>query len=56
MKHIDYKGWLQLSANVAILAGLVLVIFQLRQSADLLEFQILKQDDDSYIAGELMMV
>ena len=56
IKHIDYKGWLQLSANVAILAGLVLVIFQLRQNADLLEFQILKQDADSYIAAELMMI
>ena len=49
MKHINYKDWLQLSANVAILAGVVLVIFQLRQNADLLEFQILKQDADSYI-------
>ena len=56
MKHIDYKGWLQLSANLAILAGLVLVIFQLRQNADLLELQILKQDTDSYIAGDLMMI
>ena len=56
MKHIDYKGWLQLSANLAILAGLVLVIFQLRQNADLLELQILKQDVDSYIASEMMMI
>ena len=36
MKHFEHKGWLQLSANVAILAGVVLVIFQLRQNADLL--------------------
>jgi len=56
MKHIDYKGWLQVSANVAILAGVVLVIFQLRQTADLLELQILKQDTDSYISGELVMI
>ena len=56
MKHINYKGWLQLSANVAILSGVVLVIFQLRQNADLLELQIPKQDVDSYIAGELMMI
>ena len=56
MKHIDYKGWLQLSANVAILGGVVLVVFQLRQNADLLEFQILKQDTDSYIASEMMMI
>jgi hypothetical protein len=56
MKHFEYKGWLQLSANVAILAGVVLVIFQLRQNADLLELQILKQDADSYIAGEMMMI
>jgi hypothetical protein len=56
MKHFEYKGWLQLSANVAILAGVVLVIFQLRQNADLLELQILKQDTDSYIASELMMI
>lgn len=56
MKHFEYKGWLQLSANVAILAGVVLVIFQLRQNADLLELQILKQEADSYISGELMMI
>jgi hypothetical protein len=56
MKHFEYKGWLQLSANVAILVGVVLVIFQLRQNADLLELQILKQDTDSYIASELMMI
>jgi hypothetical protein len=56
MKHFEYKGWLQLSANVAILAGVVLVIFQLRQNAELLELQILKQEADSYIAGELMMI
>ena len=56
MKHIDYKGWLQLSANVAILAGVALVIFQLRQNAELLELQILNQETDSYIAGDLMMI
>jgi hypothetical protein len=56
MKHFNYKGWLQLSANVAILAGVALVIFQLRQNADLLELQILKQETDSYIAGDLMMI
>ena len=56
MKHFEYKGWLQLSANAAILAGVVLVIFQLRQNAELLEFQILKQEADSYIAGDLMMI
>ena len=56
MKHINYKGWLQLSANVAILAGVALVIFQLRQNAELLELQILNQETDSYIAGDLMMI
>ena len=56
MKHINHKGWLQLSANVAILTGVVLVIFQLQQNADLLELQILKQEADSYIAGDLMMI
>jgi hypothetical protein len=56
MKHVDYKGWLQLSANVAILAGVALVIFQLRQNAELLELQILNQEADSYIAGELVMI
>ena len=56
MKPFEYKGWLQLSANVAILTGVVLVIFQLQQNADLLELQILKQEADSYIAGDLMMI
>jgi hypothetical protein len=56
MKHINYKGCLQLSANVAILAGAALVIFQLRQNAELLELQILNQEADSYIAGDLAMI
>jgi Bax protein len=49
MKHIDHKGWLQVSASIAILAGVVLVIFQLRQNADLPEPQIIKQDTDSSV-------
>lgn len=50
------RGQTESRIAVGVFAGVVLVIFQLRQNADLLELQILKQDVDSYIAGELMMM
>ena len=50
------RGQTESRIAVGVFAGVVLVIFQLRQNADLLELQILKQDVDSYIAGELMMI
>ncbi len=36
-----------------MLAGVILVVFQLQQNSDLLELQILKQDADSYIQNSL---
>jgi hypothetical protein len=56
MSRSDLLQWLQVSANLAILAGVVLVVLQMRQNADLLELQILKQDADSYIAAELALI
>jgi hypothetical protein len=47
---------LQISSNFAVLVGVVLVIVQLRQNAELLELQILKQDTDSYIENEIAML
>ena len=56
MNRSDILQWLQVSANIAILAGVMLVVLQMRQNADLLELQILKQDADSYIAAELALI
>ena len=45
----DWNSWLQISSTLAVLAGVVLVIAQLRQNAELIELQILKQESESYI-------
>ena len=45
--------WLQLWANVGILAGLILVALQMRQNEDLLRYQLLKQEGDSYVSTEM---
>jgi len=45
-KNLEY--WLQLSSTLAVLVGVVLVILQLRQNAELIELQILKEDANSY--------
>ncbi len=45
----DWNNWLQISSTLAVLAGVVLVIAQLRQNAELIELQILKQESESYI-------
>ena len=50
--------WLQVGANIGFLAGLILVGFQMRQNADLLELQLMQQNADQFqsvmwsIAGE----
>jgi hypothetical protein len=45
--------WLQIGANIGILAGLILVIFQMNQNSELLRVQLIKQDGDAYIANEM---
>ncbi len=53
MQNSRWESWLNISSTLAVLLGVMLVIFQLRQNADLLELQILKQDTDGYIANAL---
>ena len=53
MKNSNWKQYFQISSNLAVLAGVILVVLQLKQSTDLLELQILKQDSDSYSASAL---
>ncbi len=45
--------WLQVSANVGILAGLILVALQMQQSLNLTRVQLEKQEAEAYIATEM---
>ena len=44
--------WLQVGANIGILAGLILVGVQMNQTADLLRLQLLYEDDGVEIENE----
>lgn len=44
--------WLQIGANVGILAGLVLVALQINQASNLLRLQLLYEDDGREIENE----
>ena len=45
--------WLQVGANIGILAGLVLVALQMQQSLDLARIQLEKQEAEAYTATEM---
>ena len=47
MNNNKRDGWVQISSTLAVLIGVALVIMELRQNSDLIEFQILKQDAES---------
>lgn len=49
MNRKDWESWLQISSTLAVLVGVVLVVAQLRQNAELIELQILKEESESYI-------
>jgi len=53
MNNNRWENWLQISSTLAVLVGVVLVVIQLRQNAELLELQILKQDAESYVETDL---
>lgn len=55
MKQHDWVNWLQIWSNMAVLIGVVLVVLQLGQYADLTEFQILKQEADKYVEVEMAL-
>jgi len=50
------ENWIQLSSTVAVLVGILLVVFQLRQNSELIELQILKDDSNSIIENEVSLL
>ena len=50
------SGWLQVAANIGILAGLILVGLQMQQNSDLLRMQLLKEEATSYLATESVIL
>lgn len=46
-------NWLQVGANIGILAGLVMVALQMQQNEDLLRMQLTNEIYDSYITSDL---
>ena len=55
MKLSNIGSWLQVSANLGILAGLVLVGLQMRQNSDLLKIQLSYEESSRYIQNEQVM-
>jgi len=56
MESIKVGYWLQIVANVGILAGLIIVGLQMKQAADLQRMQILREDTTAYMANELSLM
>ena len=56
MKIEKITGLLQVTANIGIVAGLVVVLLQMQQTEKLLSLQITNQYYDSYIASENSLV
>lgn len=56
MKYDKLGNWLQVSANIGIVAGLLLVGVQLKQNSDLLKTQLLYEESDRLINIETQVV
>ena len=52
MNSQKLSNWLQIAANVGIIAGLVLVAMQLKQNSDLLKTQLLYEESGRFISSE----
>ena len=50
------SSWLQITANVAILGGLVLVGFQLQQNREILRAQMMSAESQSVIDQEMQII
>lgn len=50
------SSWLQITANVGILGGLVLVGFQLEQNSEILQAQMMSAESQSVIDQEMQIV
>ncbi len=51
MESSKFGYWLQIGANLGILAGLILVGLQLQQNSRLMELQIINDQNEAYNAG-----
>jgi len=49
------RDWLQIVANVGLIAGLILVGLQLKQNSDLLKTQLLYEESGRFISSEQAM-
>jgi hypothetical protein len=56
MKIERLSSWLQIAANVGILGGLVLVVFQLNQNSEILQAQMMSAESRSVIDQEMQLV
>ena len=56
MKGRNLDTWIRVSSTLAVLIGVALVVIELRQTSDLVELQILKQDSDKYIENALAVL
>jgi len=45
--------WLQIGSSVGIIVGLVLVAVEMRQNSQLVRMQLIQEETNSYIAGEM---
>jgi len=50
------SSWLQITANVGILGGLVLVGFQLEQNSEILQAQMMSAESQSVIDQEMQII
>ncbi len=56
MKTETLANWLQISANIGILGGLILVGFQLHQNSQILRAQMLSAESQSVIDQEMQII
>ncbi|MDA0994095.1 MAG: hypothetical protein O3A13_10770 [Proteobacteria bacterium] len=56
MKIKRLSSWLQITANVGILGGLVLVGFQLEQNSEILQAQMMSAESRSVIDQEMQII
>ena len=50
------SSWLQIAANIGILGGLVLVVFQLQQNSEILQAQMMSAESQSVIEQEMQLI
>lgn len=56
MKLERLSSWLQVSANIGILGGLVLVVFQLQQNSEILQAQMMSAESRTVIDQEMQLI